>query len=112
MKPPSPPAAGADPGEAAIETLAPPRFAPGEKVRSVREIRDDGTTWGRQRGEILIGPGEVGYVRGIGEFLQRYYIYDVDFFERGRIIGMRGHEIESVEAPPREEPCMTARRPA
>jgi nitrogen fixation protein NifZ len=102
MNPAPPPAAGPDRGEGAaeeqpVEILAPPRFEPGQKVRSVREIRDDGTTWGHQRGDVLIGAGEIGYVRSIGEFLQRYFIYDVDFFERGRIIGMRGHEIEAVE---------------
>lgn len=103
MSPPPPAATdppGLEPaGAGAIETLDPPRFAPGDKVRALREIRDDGTTWGRRRGEILVVPGEVGYVRAVGEFLQRYYIYDVDFYERGRIVGMRGHEIERVVEP-------------
>lgn len=84
--------------EGAVETFGPPRFEPGQKVRTLREIRNDGTVWGRRVGDVLLQPGEVGYVRSVGEFLQRYYIYDVDFFERGQIIGMRAHEIEAVEA--------------
>lgn len=100
-----PPLAGVDDG--AVETGAPPRFAPGDKVRAIREIRDDGTTWGHRRGEVLITAGEVGYVRAVGEFLQRYYIYDVDFFARARIVGMRGHEIERVGPIERVDPIET-----
>lgn len=46
---------------------------------------------------MLVETGESGYVQGIGVFLQRYYIYDVDYFERGMIVGMRGHELDLVE---------------
>jgi nitrogen fixation protein NifZ len=80
-----------------VEVSGPPLFAPGEKVKALRDIRNDGSMWGRRVGDILIRAGEIGYVRGIGEFLQRYYIYDVDFFERGQIVGMRGHELARVE---------------
>jgi nitrogen fixation protein NifZ len=81
-----------------VETFAPPRFLPGQKVRCIAEVRNDGTVWGRPRGDVLISPGEIGYVSSIGELHQRYYIYAVDFFRRGRIIGMCQHEIEAVES--------------
>jgi nitrogen fixation protein NifZ len=85
-------------GKAAdVEVFGPPLFAPGDKVKALRDIRNDGSMWGQRIGDILIRAGEIGYVRGIGEFLQRYYIYDVDFFERGQIVGMRGHELARVE---------------
>ena len=77
-----------------IEIAAPPRYEPGDKVRSLSEVRDDGTFPGARRGDVLIGTGDVGYVRSVGVFLQRYYIYDVDFYERARIVGMRGRSEE------------------
>ena len=46
---------------------------------------------------MLIDAGDVGYVQSVGEFLQRYYIYAVDFYERGRIVGMRQGELEMIE---------------
>jgi hypothetical protein len=36
-------------------------------------------------------------VTGIGEILQRFYVYTVDFVARGRLVGMRGGEIEATE---------------
>jgi probable nitrogen fixation protein FixT len=59
--------------------------------------RNDGSYPGSRLGDFLIEAGEIGYVASIGEFLQRYYIYGVDFFSRGRIVGMREHEIEEFE---------------
>jgi nitrogen fixation protein NifZ len=86
-----------EPASPAIEITRPPRFAIGEKVRARQLVRNDGTYPGRPMGDPLIDAGEVGYVVGIGEFLQRYYIYSVDFFVRARIVGMREHEIERIE---------------
>jgi nitrogen fixation protein NifZ len=77
----------------APELEAPPLFRVGDKVSARQAIRNDGTYPGRRMGDVLIDPGETGYVHGIGTFLQRYYIYDVDFYERGMIVGMRGHEL-------------------
>lgn len=88
---------------AAVELAGPPLFAIGDKVRCRCLIRNDGTFCGRRTGETLVTAGEVGYVHGVGEFLQRYYIYDVDFYERGVIIGMRGHELECLEPSPEED---------
>ena len=83
---------------AEIEIASAPAFEPSQKVRSLTAIRNDGTYPGMARGEVLIEVGDMGYVQSIGEFLNRYYIYAVDFYERGRIVGMRRHEIESAES--------------
>jgi nitrogen fixation protein NifZ len=80
-----------------IEIARAPRFDIGDKVRARTGIRNDGTYPGSRIGDFLIEAGEIGYVASIGEFLQRYYIYGVDFFSRGRIVGMREHEIEDIE---------------
>lgn len=80
-----------------IEIARAPRFDIGDKVRACLPVRNDGTYPGSRIGDFLIEAGEIGYVASIGEFLQRYYIYGVDFFARGRIVGMREHEIEDIE---------------
>jgi len=81
-----------------VELDAPPQFAVGDKVRSRRQIRNDGSFLGRRIGEKMIDKGETGYVRSIGTFLQRFFIFDVDFVDRGLIVGMRGKELELIEA--------------
>jgi nitrogen fixation protein NifZ len=82
---------------APIEIYDPPAFEPGQKVRALQSVRNDGTYPGVARGSMLIDAGDVGYVQSVGEFLQRYYIYAVDFYERGRIVGMRQGELEMIE---------------
>jgi nitrogen fixation protein NifZ len=37
-------------------------------------------------------------VRSIGTFLQRYFIFEVDFVDCGLVVGMRGKELELIEA--------------
>ena len=74
-----------------------PCYVPGQRVRSRVAIRNDGTVPGSTRGAFVVEAGDIGYVTGIGEFLQRYYVYTVDFVERGRLVGMRGGEIELME---------------
>lgn len=85
------------PVEQTIELAGPPLFEVGERVRALRDVRNDGTFYGSRIGEFLITVGDVGYVHSVGEYLNRYYIYAVDFYERGRLVGMRGHEIEAVD---------------
>ena len=80
-----------------LETDAPPLFEPGQKVRARVAVRSDGSVLGSATGEVLIEAGEIGYVRGLGEFLQRHRIYAVDFFGQARIVGMRAHELELME---------------
>ena len=79
------------------EVYGPPRYVPGQKVRALVQVRNDGTVPGVPRGAFVVEKGDVGYVTGIGEFLQRHYVYTVDFVTRGRFVGMRGGEIEAME---------------
>jgi nitrogen fixation protein NifZ len=81
------------------ELYNPPQYEAGEKVRAVREIRNDGTYPGQPMGAFLIHHGDVGYVKSVGTYLNRFYVYAIDFVDRGMLVGMRGHEIESLEVP-------------
>lgn len=80
-----------------VELVNPPRFDYGEKVRSKKYVRNDGTFPGKEVGDILVKKGDIGYVTSIGTFLQQFYIYGVDFYELGYRVGMRGKELELVE---------------
>jgi nitrogen fixation protein NifZ len=79
-----------------IELDGPPAFAYGEKVRSRKFVRNDGTFPGRDIGEVLVKKGEEGYVVSIGTFLQQFYIYGVDFPTRGYRVGMKRKELEPL----------------
>ncbi|MBF0561556.1 MAG: nitrogen fixation protein NifZ [Alphaproteobacteria bacterium] len=83
--------------EQAIEIDGEPLFAPGQKVQSIRHVKNDGTVFGREVGERLVAKGEVGYVRDIGTFLQQYYIYAVEFPASGVVVGMRARELTAME---------------
>jgi len=80
-----------------VEIHDDPAYDYGAKVVATRHIRNDGTFPGAEIGEILVCIGDVGYVSSIGTFLQRYYIYGADFYERGRLVGMRAREIKPAE---------------
>ena len=80
-----------------IEIDKEPVFNYGQKVRSSKNIRNDGTYRGREIGEILVKKGDVGYVTSIGTFLQQFYIYGVDFYEQGNVVGMKAKELEPIE---------------
>ena len=89
--------------EEEVEINGPPKFMPGVKVKSTKYVKNDGTYAGKDVGEVLVRKGDVGYVRDIGTFLQRYYIYAVEFIELGTVVGMRGRELAVLEktlAPP------------
>ena len=86
-----------DPNET-IELEDRPAFGEGQKVRALRDVRNDGTYPGRPMGDFLIRAGDVGYVKSIGTYLQMYYIYGVDFYEKRIIVGMRAKELELVDA--------------
>lgn len=79
--------------EPALEIYGPPRFAPGTCVRAARAVRNDGTLAGAERGDWIVSAGELGYVRDVGIFLQRFYVYAVEFVDRGAIVGMRADEL-------------------
>ncbi|GAB4358762.1 MAG: nitrogen fixation protein NifZ [Oricola sp.] len=82
-----------------VELTGPPAFNFGEKVRSRRTVRNDGTYAGKEIGDILARKGEEGYVVHIGTFLQQFYIYGVEFLESGNRVGMKRKELEAVSAP-------------
>ncbi|SIS53850.1 nitrogen fixation protein NifZ [Phaeovulum vinaykumarii] len=94
-----PVAPAADRPEDAIEVYDPPAYQPGDKVQARISVRNDGTVWGVDIGEMVVHKGDVGYVRDIGTFLQRYYIYAIDFIDRGTIVGMRAKELVPDGAP-------------
>ncbi|OLP16684.1 nitrogen fixation protein NifZ [Leptolyngbya sp. 'hensonii'] len=77
-----------------LEMDLPPYFDIGEKVRTRKLIRNDGTFPGQDIGATLVKKGETGYVISIGTFLQTSYIYAVHFLETGRIVGCRRKELE------------------
>lgn len=83
--------------EEEVEVNSPPVFMPGRRVRSTKYVRNDGTYAGKEIGEILVQKGDVGYVRDIGTFLQRFYIYAVEFVDRGTVVGMRGRELKAED---------------
>ncbi len=74
-----------------------PVFKIGERVKLTQEIKNDGTYYGLERGEVVIAPPATGFIRHIGDFLQTIRIYDVDFFKEGKVVGCREFEIESVD---------------
>ena len=67
-----------------------PAFAYGDRVRSRRMVRNDGTFPGREIGDVLVRKGDIGYVTSIGTFLQRFYI------DHGYCVGMKGRELEPL----------------
>ena len=86
-----------------VEIDGPPRFLPGDKVVARLNVKNDGTYPGRDIGERLVHKGDVGYVRDIGTFLQQFYIYAVEWVDRGILVGMRARELTTLAAPERTE---------
>lgn len=80
-----------------IQLSGPPAFSFGEKVRASSTIRNDGTLRGKEIGDILAKKGDVGYVVSIGTFLQKFYIYGVEFLESGYRVGMARKELDPVD---------------
>ena len=76
-----------------------PRFDFGDRVRVIRNVRDDGTFPGANIGNLLIRRGSVGYVRDVGTFLQDQLIYSVHFFEQQKMIGCREEELIGADEP-------------
>jgi nitrogen fixation protein NifZ len=98
-----------------VELNGPPAFRYGEKVRSLRVIRNDGTYPGKEIGDLLVKKGEEGIVSSIGTFLQQFYIYGVDFPETGHKVGMKRRELAPLWAASEDEdelPSFAPARPA
>ncbi len=87
-----------------VELDSPPAFNYGDRVRSRKHVRNDGTFRGAEIGEVIVKKGDVGFITSIGTFLQQFYIYGVDFYERGHLVGMKGRELEPInDSLPAEE---------
>lgn len=95
-----------------VELNEPPIFDYGDRVRSRRTIRNDGTYAGKDIGEILAEKGEEGYVISIGTFLQQFYIYGVEFIATGNQVGMKRKELEPAERRDAEAATSSAREMA
>ena len=77
-----------------VDLYSPPVFERGQKVVSQKDVRNDGTYPGAKMGDILIRKGEVGYIHSVGTYLNRFYVYGVEFVDAKRVVGMRAHELE------------------
>ncbi|MDA7746863.1 nitrogen fixation protein NifZ [Psychromonas sp.] len=75
------------------------QFDYGEKVRVIKNIRNDGTFMGSNRGALLIRRGSEGYIKGVGKFLQDQVIYQVHFMEQGCTVGCRESELSDLASP-------------
>lgn len=75
------------------------QFDYGEKVRVIKNIRNDGTFMGKNRGALLIRRGSEGFIKGVGKFLQDQVIYQVHFLEQGCTVGCRETELGDLSSP-------------
>lgn len=83
-----------------IELDSPPAFEIGSRVRVRKLIRNDGTFPGKDVGAHLAKKGDIGYIVGIGTYLQRAYIYSVHFLESNFVVGCLSRELELAEDRP------------
>lgn len=74
-------------------------FQNGDEVRVIRNLRNDGTFPGKERGDLLVRRGSVGYVRDIGTFLQDQIVYTVHFLDQDYVVGCREPELIAADAP-------------
>ena len=75
------------------------RWALGDCVRVVRNVRNDGTYSGAETGDLLIRRGSIGAVVDIGTFLQDQIIYSIHFIDADRIVGCREEELIGADEP-------------
>jgi nitrogen fixation protein NifZ len=83
-----------------VELDSPPAFEYGVKVRTLKQIRNDGTFAGKDTGAVLCQQGDEGYVVSIGTYLQQFYIYGVEFPSTGYRVGLKARELELAEPVP------------
>lgn len=74
-----------------------PVFRIGQRVRLLKNIRNDGTNPFVEKDAILVRPGAEGYVKVIGDFLQVIRIYEVHFIDEGATFGCREAELVAIE---------------
>lgn len=76
-----------------------PKYEYGDRVRVIRNLRNDGTYPGEETGRLLVRRGSIGYVRDVGTFLQDQLIYSVDFVDARRMVGCREQELQAAADP-------------
>ena len=76
-----------------------PIFDYGDEVRVTRNLRNDGSFPGKDKGDLLIRRGQVGHVRNIGTFLQDQIIYTVHVIEEDLQVGCREEELLAASDP-------------
>lgn len=76
-----------------------PEFDYGDRVRVLRNVRNDGTYPGMDVGKLLVRRGSVGFVRDLGTFLQDRIVYSVHFLDNDRLVGCREEELQPADAP-------------
>lgn len=76
-----------------------PRFEYGDSVRTIRNVRNDGTFPGVATGTVLVRRGSIGFVRDVGTFLQDQIVYSVHFMEADRLVGCREAELQGADEP-------------
>lgn len=74
-----------------------PKFNFGQRVRLIKDIRNDGTFPFAKVGDILMKAGSEGYVKDMGDFLQVIRVYEVEFIEEGIVYGCREEELENAD---------------
>ncbi len=82
-----------------IELDSAPIYDLGDCVQVCQLIRNDGTFPGKDTGFRLAEKGDVGYVIGIGTYLQQAYIYSVHFLKTNYVIGCLSRELEPADDP-------------
>lgn len=76
-----------------------PEFEIGDEVRVIRNVRNDGTFPGMDRGELIMRRGTAGTVVDRGTFLQDQIIYTVHFLGDDRVVGCREEELIAASDP-------------
>jgi len=67
-------------------------FSPGDEVRLVTDIVNDGTLFGRKRGECIQRRGDTGFIKKQGWFLDDLVV-EVHFINTDLVIGCRDKEL-------------------
>lgn len=76
-----------------------PEFEIGDEVRVIRNVRNDGTFPGVDRGQLIMRRGTAGTVVDRGTFLQDQIIYTVHFLGDDRVVGCREEELIPASDP-------------
>lgn len=74
-----------------------PLFRIGQRVKLIKDIRNDGTFPFAKIGDTLMKAGEEGYVKDRGDFLQVIRVYEVEFIAHGVVYGCREEELEAAD---------------